>query len=718
MIDLARKKRRLVYLGIIFICFSVLALSISGLFRFTTFVKKEDKPILKEIIDEDSKRKQKQAQISGTNDITQEIYGLYLPSYNDNGEEVSVIRGAYTIFFDNRIYKITKPEIEFAGDSNNDDNDQESKGVVITADFGEMDKTNNKGFLYSNVITRFGEDLEIYTEDLAYSPGDNKVNTYGPVTVKGGRMKVTGTGFEINLSDARAVIKYDPEMEIISNEDEVFLFSDEGGSANKNIAENIFIRASGELVFEHKKKLATFYDNVRTSRGKATISSDKLSVPFDSKLKSMEQVVASGNVLASDGAKNAKGETLTWDTEKEVAILEDDPVAEYFEDKVSITAPKIIFSKVHGRMDVPVAGQLTTTVNLKSKKQDEEDANKKTEITTDSSDKETVYDTITISWKGKMSFVQDTNLATFEDDVVATKEDTKLYSDWLEMRFDNKNDALEEMEATKNVHMIEKRGDKFREAKGDKLIWASTKDYTELYGSNPLASVKDDKKQVFAPKITFLESEEKMLAEGKGYLLAKTHSKKKNKKSKKKDKKSKKKAPGFLDYNQQKKLFIEEELIRKSNLFAMKESSTKKSNANPNLLRINWTKEMIYNGSSQVANFYEMVKLTKENEKLDCDRLDVFFDDQDKVRKATAFGNVYMLSPDSDNTEGLGTLLEWDLVKDLAVLTGNPLAELRRSGSRTFSKKIYFDIRTKRVHWKGRPHWKVYDTSGSGKDDE
>jgi hypothetical protein len=78
-------------------------------------------------------------------------------------------------------------------------------------------------------------------------------------------------------------------------------------------------------------------------------------------------------------------------------------------------------------MDVPVAGQLTTTVNLKSKKQDEKDANKKTETTIASSDKKTSYDTVTISWKGKMSFVQDTNLAVFEDDVVATKEDTKLY---------------------------------------------------------------------------------------------------------------------------------------------------------------------------------------------------------------------------------------------------------------------------------------------------
>ncbi len=709
MIDLARKRRRLVYLGIIFICFSILALSISGLFRFTTFVKKEEKPILKEIIDEDSKRKQRLTQVPGTKDITQEIYGLYLPSYDDNGKVVSVIRGAYTIFLDNKTYMITKPEIEFAGDSNNDGNENQSKGVVITSDFGEMDKTNNKGFLYGNVITRFGEDLEIYTEDLTYSPEDNTVNTDGPVTVKGGRMMVTGTGFEVSLSDAIATIKYDPEMEIISNKDELFLFSDKGGSANRNIAENIFIQASGELVFEHKKKLATFYDNVRISKGKSTVFADKLSVPFDSKLESMEQIIASGNVLASDGEKNAKGETLTWDSEKEIAILEDDPVAEYFDDKVTITAPKIIFSKVHGRMDVPVAGQLTTIVNLKSKKQDEKDANKKTEITIASSDKKTVYDTVIISWKGKMSFVQSTNLAIFEDDVIATKEGTKLYCEKLEIRFDNENDSMEEMEATTDVHMIEKRGDTFREAKGDKLIWASTKDYTELYGNNPLASVIDDKKQIFAPKITFSESEKKMFAEGKGYLLAKTH-------SKEKDEESEEKAPDEADENlptesstNGKDKEPEGKIPDEGEENLLAESSTKKSNIEPDLIEINWNKEMIYNGSNQVANFYEMIKVTKGKEKLDCDRLDVFFDDQDKIKKATAFGNVYFNSPDSDNTEGLGTLLEWDLIKDLAVLTGNPLAELRRSGSRTFSKKIYFDMRTKRVHWEGRPHWKVYE---------
>ncbi|MEE9259830.1 MAG: LptA/OstA family protein, partial [Candidatus Scalindua sediminis] len=118
--------------------------------------------------------------------------------------------------------------------------------------------------------------------------------------------------------------------------------------------------------------------------------------------------------------------------------------------------------------------------------------------------------------------------------------------------------------------------------------------------------------------------------------------------------------------------------------------------------------KMVYNGKNKTAIFYEMVNTVKGEEKLDCDRLDVLFFDKDKIKKITALGNVYIESPGLENTEGVGTLLVWDFSENLAVLTGDPLAELRRSGARTFSEKIYFDMNSKRVHWEGKPHWQIY----------
>ncbi len=655
---LSVKNRRFVYLGIIIICLLILALSISGLFRFTTYAKREKNPMLKEIIDEDSKKEQRIFQGTDEQDISQEIYGIYLPTYDKDGNEVAIVRGAHTVFLNNKLYKIAKPEIEITTDNKKEKDKHQPEVIVVTSDFGEMDKATNKGYLYGNVVSRLGDELKIYTDDLKFLPDDKTVNSDGPVKVQSNRMRITGDGLEIRLSDKIAVIKNEPEMEIISNKDEIFLFSDKGVVTNRNIAENIFIRCSGELVFENEREIATFHENVRITRGEATIFADKLLVPFDSKNESLKKVVATGNVLASDGEKNAKGEKLTWDSDKEIAILEDDPVAEFFDDKVTLTAAKIIFSKVHGKIEIPVSGQLTTVVDLGGRNKDKNNGNKKAESIFATSDESKTSEKITVNWKGKMTFQQGNNQAIFEDDVVVSKGKTTLNCGRLLIIFNDENDKLEEMEATKDVHLVEGKEGSSREARGDKFTWASTRNYVELFG-NPMASVTDGEKYITAPKISFSEVDKKVLAEGKGYLIAKAQ---------------------------------------------MGEKSE-----TPEPFEINWDKEMIYNGSGYMANFYEMIKVTKGNQKLECDRLDVFFDDQDKVEKATAFGNVYLASPDIDNTEGLGTLLEWDLVKGLAVLIGNPLAELRRSGARTFSEKIYFDIKTKRVHWEGRPHWKIYE---------
>ncbi len=153
------KQRRLFYLGIITICLLFLTLSIAGLFRFTTYARREKKPMVKDIIDEEAREKQKLSQGSEAEDVSQEIYGLYLPSYDENGKRVSVIRGAYTVFLNNKTYKITKPEIEFTGDSDNDGNDNQSKNIIITSDTGKVEKATNMGVLYGNVITTLGEDL-------------------------------------------------------------------------------------------------------------------------------------------------------------------------------------------------------------------------------------------------------------------------------------------------------------------------------------------------------------------------------------------------------------------------------------------------------------------------------------------------------------------------------------------------------------------------------
>ena len=657
------RKRSYIFLGIIAVCLLLLGLSLSGSLETTSYVKREEQPMLKKIIDENTKIKQKSTFTYNPNDVTQEIFGLYLPNYDEDGREVSVVRGAYTVFLRDRVYRISHPEIEFSNISNKDEGNSKPKNIIITSDFGEIDKVSKEGFLYENVVTRLENGQEIFTDDLKYLHDEKKIYTNGFVTVKGKGMKITGSGFEINMLDSKVRIKNDPEMEIDSTGGILFSSTDketvaldpqiQTSSPKSNISENLFIRSTDELVFEYKNKVATFKDNVRISKGKSTIFADKLTIYFQSGIQDVDNLIASGNVLASDGEKTAKGENLSWNTKEQVAILDDDPFAEYFNNNFTISAARMKFFKEQGKMEVPVDGRLTTTAQKNGKKHE---VQKSKNSGFAFSNQDLTSQNITITWKGRMLFIQNQNQAVFEKDVVVNKEGTKLNCNKLVILY-NDEGSLKNLVATHDVRLIEKQGDSFREAKGDKMIWTAEENYTELYGS-PMASVKDDEKHISAPKISFSEKENKMFAEGKGYLLVTPQTKKKE---------------------------------------------------DMGSVEVNWNDKMIYDGITRTANFFELVTATKGNEKLDCDRLDVLFYDKDQIKKLTATGNVYIESPDLENSSGVGTLLVWDFSENVAVLTGNPLAELRRSGARTFSKKVYFDINTKSVHWEGKPHWLVYE---------
>ena len=84
-----------------------------------------------------------------------------------------------------------------------------------------------------------------------------------------------------------------------------------------------------------------------------------------------------------------------------------------------------------------------------------------------------------------------------------------------------------------------------------------------------------------------------------------------------------------------------------------------------------------------------------------------FFTHNDNIRRIVALENVYLSTDLSANTEAFGTMLTWDLEKSVVELSGNPLAELRKDGSRTLSKKIYFDVKTKQVTWEGGSQWQI-----------
>ena len=116
----------------------------------------------------------------------------------------------------------------------------------------------------------------------------------------------------------------------------------------KYLSEKTFIRSSGQLIFDRNTdtNIMTFNDNVEVKKGSSTVFSDKLVVYLDPETRQTKQAIASGNVLASQGTKIAKGSFLTWDVNTQSAILEDTHKAEFVKDDLNIDALKMIFIKM------------------------------------------------------------------------------------------------------------------------------------------------------------------------------------------------------------------------------------------------------------------------------------------------------------------------------------------------------------------------------------
>lgn len=597
--------------------------------------------------------------ITGTETVTQTVQGLTMPNYDEQGKEVVVMRGENTLLLNDNVYKIISPEIEVM-ESATALTGSETQSIFITSNTGEMNKASDEGHLSDNVVVRFDPETQLNTDYLRYSPEKKFVYTDDPVAINGKGVKITGQGCEIDLINKKMWIKKDAEMEMDGVKNDLFFLSPDSASHSEQAPSNetaihershekTFIRSSGQLIFDRQPDahVMTFHENVEVKKGSSTVFSDKLVVFLDPETRKTKQAIASGNVLASQGTKIAKGSFLTWDVNTQSAILEDAQKAEFVEDDLNIDALKMIFYKDTGKIDIPTSGSLKAKMREKGRR-------KRTPAGTEKSE-----DNIRVSWEGKMNFQDDTREANFEKNIEVRKEDSTLFCDNLKVTFDEQGYDLETFKATEKIHIIDKRGDLYSEAVGDHVTWDAKNKVTVLRGQ-PFALLREgNRRQILAPRVLFYEDGKRILCEGKGSLYEKG---------------------GEL----------------------LSGEDTKGTD-----VKVNWSKKMFYTDALKKISFYEEAQVTRDGQKLNGDQIDAYLDDNKKIDKIIATGNVYFFCESMAGSEGFGSLFTWDLLKNVALLTGNPKAELRKEGSRTFSENVSFDMAENRVTWEGRPHWQI-----------
>src|SRR3989337_243411 len=508
----------------------------------------------------------------GKDSVTQTVGGLTMPSYDESGKEVVVMRGENTILMSDNTYKIISPEIEVMDYSNSENGTQ---SVLIKSESGEMDSTTNEGYLSDNVVIHFDPETQLNTEYLRYSPEKKFVYTDDPVTINGKGIKIIGLGCEIDLVNKKMWIKKDAEMEMDGVKNDLFFLSGENNQSveenstplnetettKEGLPEKTFIRSSGQLLFDRQSdaKIMTFNDNVEARKGSSTVFSDKLTIFLDPQTKQTKQAIASGNVLASQGTKIAKGSFLTWDVNTQSAILEDAHKAEFVKADLNIDALKMIFYKDASKIDVPSSGSLNAKIKGKPGK-------KKTAVAKDKAE-----NNVSVKWEGKMNFQKETREASFEKGIEVKREGSTLLCDNLNVTFNDHDYNLQTLKATEKIHIIDKRGDLFSEAVGDQAVWDAKNKVTTLRGQ-PFAILREgNKRQILAPRVLFYEDGNSVLCEGNGSLY------------------------------------------ERGNETLSKEDSGETD------IKVGWSKKMLYNDALKKASFYGEAQVTQGGHKLNGD---------------------------------------------------------------------------------------------------
>lgn len=562
--------------------------------------------------------------------INHVINNFYFPQYDEVGNEMFILKGKKAVLINNKVYKIERPEVclkrglnrgstegtgepakaEVAG-SKVEVESAASRDIIVTSKKGEIDKDTKQALLTGGVLVEFGGGTTLKTDYLRYNPGENRVKTDSPVVLQGEKMKIRGEGLEAELSTGRIWIEKEVMAELEGVKNNLLLTtSGDSSSTFKTKSEDgkTVIRCSGKLVFEKETNMLTFHNRVRARKGVSTLMADKLLLVFDEDRRKAKLVIAEGDVLASDGGRVAKGDSLFWDAVTDATTLEGTPSAELFEEKFTLIAPTVIFSDAGGQATAPKGGRLSTKEMPRAKEE--------AKIGQD-------WGHVSITWKGKMAFQKDLEQATFEEDVQLTRSDYNLYCKRMVVNFEGKEMKVKTMEATGGVYMVERSGELLREVSGQEGHWDLEEDVAELKGEGAL----------------FIQTEKGEEKEG---------------------------------------------------------------------LKIDWgQKMMVLDDKKKKITFHENVRAVKGSQKVNCNQLNTFLGEDNKLEKIVALGDVLFTDSREGGIEGIGDVMEWDWQSNNVVITGEPAAEVRRKKVRTFAKRIYYNVKTQQLGWKERPHWEM-----------
>ncbi|MBN2120646.1 MAG: LPS export ABC transporter periplasmic protein LptC [Candidatus Omnitrophica bacterium] len=161
------------------------------------------------------------------------------------------------------------------------------------------------------------EGLRLETDAIKWNQNNDKVFTDQRVKItKQEELQIEGRGLDAKPSLKRAKIEEEVEVRI-PQEDSTF----------------IMITCNGPLEIDYQEGVAVFYNDVRVNQKDSQLFSDKATMYFDLNTRSIDKIVAEGNVRIIRGKDTSYSEKATYDPAKKKVVLEGSPRLVIFPDE-------------------------------------------------------------------------------------------------------------------------------------------------------------------------------------------------------------------------------------------------------------------------------------------------------------------------------------------------------------------------------------------------
>ena len=632
-------RRRIILIGIMVTCAALLVLSVMGFFRNPPKPVRADKTegSAKAPVPDDPQKP------SGS-----WMRGIEHPGYNDDGKRKYVVRAKEAREMPgmkNAPLEMKNAVIEVYDVPGKKKSDPHT--MVIRAPDGEWNPRTHDAKLRGDVVVQVDPKTTIRTEEVSYVPRQERVFTDKPVALDGEDVDISGTGLEGDLRTKEAKLLKDVTV-VIKGMDGFSLKKkgkkdkkkpDDEKKPKKKLDEPIVITCAKHLLFlMEPQRRATFHDSVKAVRGKSGMDSDELQITFNKEGESVENVVALRNVRFHDKDVRGKADKVVWTADDECAVLSSKEFSEVSQGKNRLVGQIIRFFQRDEKVVVDCPGRLSIESKnglkpLEKKKPEKADGSPKT---------------IEVLWEKDMLY--QSSEAVFRGNVRAFEEDgIQLNADRLQVLFDKSTNKLKKILATGNVVLV----DDDRKATGDRFEWDALVGMGVL-SSDDTVKVEDGDNLVSGKTLRFWHKEDKLVAEGEGFLVG---------------------------------------------------SKTEKGTKGKEAIHVIWEKGMSFDRAKHIAVFEKNVEAQRGETKLNAQELRVQFDDENRqVRKIIAKKQVTIREGERSGT---GEEATYDALAEEAVLVGakDRPAKVVQDGDKSIEAPvIYMSRRSNAMHTDGNGH--------------